>query len=80
MGGDEFAVILPNVIEAEARMGGRASSRGLTDRDAFRRQMGASIGIARQRTPGGDGLTLVRRADEAMYRAKTAGGCMAVMY
>ena len=45
----------------------------LTDRDASRLQMGASVGIAWQRAPAGDGLALVGRADEAMYRAKTAG-------
>jgi GGDEF domain-containing protein len=52
----------------------------LSDRDAFRLQIGASVGIAWQRQAGGDAATLVRRADEAMYRAKTAGGGMAVMY
>jgi predicted signal transduction protein with EAL and GGDEF domain len=42
--------------------------------------MGASVGIGWQRTGSGDGLALIRRADQAMYRAKQAGGGMAVMY
>ena len=80
MGGDEFAVILPNVIETEAQLVSERILSALTDRDAFRLQMGASVGVAWQRSSGVDALVLVRRADEAMYRAKTAGGGMAVMY
>ena len=80
MGGDEFAVILPNVIEVEAQMVAERILGALTDSEAFRLQMGASVGMAWQRTRNGDALELVRRADEAMYRAKTAGGGMAVMY
>lgn len=79
MGGDEFAVILPNVIETEAHMVAERILGALSDRNAFRLQ-GASVGSAWQRQAGGDAATLVRRADEAMYRAKTAGGGMAVMY
>lgn len=80
MGGDEFAVILPNVIEVEAQMVAERILGALTDREAFRLQMGASVGVAWQRSRGGDAVELVRRADEAMYRAKTAGGGVAVMY
>lgn len=80
MGGDEFAVILPNVVEAEAQMVADRILVALSDSVAFRLQMGASVGVAWQRATGGDGASLVRRADEAMYRAKTAGGGVAVMY
>jgi diguanylate cyclase (GGDEF)-like protein len=80
MGGDEFAVVLPNVVETEAQMVAERVLTALTDRDAFRLQMGASVGIGWQRTGSGDGLALIRRADQAMYRAKQAGGGMAVMY
>ncbi len=80
MGGDEFAVILPNVIETEAQMVAERIISALSDRSAFRLQVGASVGVAWQRPAGGDGVALVRHADEAMYRAKTAGGGMAVMY
>jgi GGDEF domain-containing protein len=42
--------------------------------------MGASLGIGWQRNATGDGRALIRRADEAMYRAKAAGGGMSVTY
>lgn len=80
MGGDEFAVVLPNVIESEAELVGARVLAALTDREAFRLQMGASVGIGWQRTATGDGRVLVRRADQAMYRAKAAGGGMSIMY
>ena len=80
MGGDEFAVILPNVVESEAQLVAERILTALSDRDAFRLQMGASVGIAWQQATGGEAAALVRHADEAMYRAKSAGGGMAVMY
>lgn len=79
MGGDEFAVVLPNVIESEARMVGERVLAALSDRDAFRLQVGASVGVGWQRNATGDGRSLVRRADQAMYRAKAAGGGQSVM-
>ena len=80
MGGDEFAIVLPNVIESEAQMVADRILDALFDRDAFRLQMGASLGIGWQRNATGDGRALIRRADEAMYRAKAAGGGMSVTY
>jgi diguanylate cyclase (GGDEF)-like protein len=80
MGGDEFAVILPNVIESEAEIVGERILGALTDRNSFRLQVGASVGVAWLRGAGGDTAALVRRADEAMYRAKSAGGGTSVMY
>jgi GGDEF domain-containing protein len=43
MGGDEFAVILPNVVEPKPKWWPSGFS-ALTDKDAFRLQMGASVG------------------------------------
>jgi diguanylate cyclase (GGDEF)-like protein/PAS domain S-box-containing protein len=80
MGGDEFAVVLPNVVESEAELVGERVLAALTDRDAFRLQVGASIGIGWQRNISGDGRSLIRRADQAMYRAKAGGGGQSVMY
>ena len=80
MGGDEFAVVLPNVVETEAEMVGDRILAALTDKDAFRLQVGASVGVAWQPPGTCDGPGLVRRADEAMYRAKAAGGGRSVMY
>jgi diguanylate cyclase (GGDEF)-like protein len=80
MGGDEFAIVLPNVIESEAQLVADRILTALTDRDAFRLQVGASLGIGWQRNAGGDGRGLIRRADQAMYRAKAAGGGIALAY
>ena len=80
MGGDEFAVILPNVIEPEAQLVAERILAALSDRDSFRLQMGASVGIAWQGPAARDAAALVRRADEAMYRAKSAGGGATATY
>ena len=74
MGGDEFAIVLPNVGQAEAQMVGQRVLEALIDRDAFRLQVGASIGVSWQHVPASDGRALIRRADEAMYRVKVMGG------
>jgi len=79
MGGDEFAVVLPNIVENEARLVGERVLRALSDREAFRLQVGVSVGVGWQRTAVGDGRSLIRRADQAMYRAKAAGGNQSVM-
>jgi diguanylate cyclase (GGDEF)-like protein/PAS domain S-box-containing protein len=79
MGGDEFAVVLPNISEIEARTVGERVLFALSDRDAFRLQVGVSVGVGWQRNAVGDGRSLVRRADQAMYRAKAAGGGQSVM-
>jgi diguanylate cyclase (GGDEF)-like protein len=80
MGGDEFAIVLPNVIEDEALLVAQRVLSALTDRVSFRLQMGASLGVGWQRTGSGDGRILIRRADQAMYRAKASGGGLALMY
>jgi diguanylate cyclase (GGDEF)-like protein/PAS domain S-box-containing protein len=80
MGGDEFAVVLPNVVEDEAQLVGERVLTALTDRDAFRLQVGASVGVGWQRNTTGDARVLIRRADQAMYRAKAAGGGQTIMY
>jgi diguanylate cyclase (GGDEF)-like protein/PAS domain S-box-containing protein len=80
MGGDEFAAVLPNVSEEEAQMVGDRVLAALIDKDGFRLQVGASVGVGWQRQTTGDGRVLIRRADQAMYRAKAAGGGQAMMY
>ncbi len=74
MGGDEFAVVLPNVVESEAQVVADRVLAALRDSDAFRLQIGVSVGVGWQRSATGDARSLVRRADQAMYRAKAAGG------
>jgi diguanylate cyclase (GGDEF)-like protein/PAS domain S-box-containing protein len=79
LGGDEFAVVLPNVVESEAQRVGERVMEALVNRDAFRLQIGASLGVAWQPPGEHDRGTLMRRADEAMYRAKAMGGGQTVL-
>jgi diguanylate cyclase (GGDEF)-like protein len=74
MGGDEFAVLLPDVRDAEhalevARkvLGGLRRSFEI---DGLTLEVGGSIGIACFPDHGEDGETLLQRADIAMYAAK----------
>jgi diguanylate cyclase (GGDEF)-like protein len=77
-GGEEFAVLLPGVDPATAaaiaeRIRSRTESTlislapGITDR------ISVSIGIAVAPSQALDRITLLRRADEALYRAKQTG-------
>lgn len=75
-GGDEFATLMPASSFEEARCGARRIREVIeslvvqfADR-TFR--ITASLGLA-ERLPGEDGLSLVKRADEALYAAKKAG-------
>jgi diguanylate cyclase (GGDEF)-like protein len=74
MGGDEFCIVMPDVDAADAKLLGdriqarfeRARVHPLTGR------LTASIGVAQLRA-GENAESLLRRADQAMYRAKTSG-------
>jgi two-component system, sensor histidine kinase LadS len=74
-GGDEFVVVLPSILEA-----GAVSSVADTIRERVvlpnwingrERHVTAAIGEALYPHDGDDGATLLERADEAMYAAKT---------
>ncbi len=78
-GGDEFAIILPETNQVEAR---RAAERIL---EAFRDRafvgehhgpvpIGASIGAATFPADGRTGTELIAAADQALYRVKRDGG------
>ncbi|MFF2319149.1 putative bifunctional diguanylate cyclase/phosphodiesterase [Arthrobacter sp. NPDC058097] len=75
LGGDEFAVLLLNAGEQEAlELADRlraALSEPLTLR-GIALQVGVSVGIAMFPEQGKDLKTLLRKADTAMYRAKTS--------
>lgn len=76
-GGDEFTVILPDLKHPEdaARVAGKILRR-LSEPIAAGNAMiecSASIGIAVSPDDGTDIDTLLRNADDAMYRAKEAG-------
>jgi diguanylate cyclase (GGDEF)-like protein len=73
VGGDEFAVILPESTLADAdqlycRIQSAVSARPIAEVG----KLHLSAGIAELR-PGDDGVTLFQRTDEALYRAKAAG-------
>jgi len=82
LGGDEFAVLA-------TRVDGPASARRIAGHlaEALNRpfafdgravDVSASIGIALQPEPGGDGAALLRQAETAMYDAKQRGDQVAV--
>jgi diguanylate cyclase (GGDEF)-like protein len=77
-GGDEFAVLLPGIAEAEAlavaervRDAVSGSTTGSTD-SLIKIPVQISMGVA-QLTKDGSFDSLLRAADEALYRAKGAG-------
>jgi diguanylate cyclase (GGDEF)-like protein len=77
LGGDEFAVLLTDDESARAsdlalRLA-RAAATPMNDVKGRLLQVGASIGIATVDMPGVEGGELLRRADAAMYQAKTSG-------
>ena len=77
LGGDEFAVLLTDTACADAtdlalRLG-QAATTPMSDTKGRLLRVGASIGIATVARPGVEGGELLRRADAAMYQAKTSG-------
>jgi diguanylate cyclase (GGDEF)-like protein len=82
LGGDEFALLLTDVRSLDAA---RAVAMKITEAleqpfpvDSMSISVRASIGIALSPDHGDDDETLRRRADIAMYKAKRAGGGIAV--
>jgi diguanylate cyclase (GGDEF)-like protein len=80
MGGDEFAIVVPNVGRDESELVGQRVLDALLDQDSFRLQIRASVGVSWQNSSVGDRKVLLRRADEAMYKAKAAGGGLMVVW
>lgn len=83
LGGDEFVIIAPGLC-GEAEIGRLcaklidAISRPLSI-DSRELSVGGSFGCAVFPDHGTDGLALLKRADDAMYRAKqVGGGCYAL--
>lgn len=76
-GGDEFVIVIPDLQnEADCQVVAEKILLALTpefkvDGQTFR--IGASIGISVYPDDAGDGETLLRNADVAMYRAKELG-------
>ncbi len=76
LGGDEFAVLLPETDLAGAFVAAK-TLRGSLDApitiEGVRMPVGSSVGISLFPAHGDDPLTLLRRADIAMYAAKRGG-------
>ena len=75
LGGEEFAIIVPETDAAGAEAVAervRRSLAALRVADAPEFAVTASFGVA-EYTPDEDGDSLLRRADDAMYRAKRLG-------
>ena len=74
LGGDEFAVLLPGVCDEEAALRvGRRVLHALEQPialDEIEVEVGASVGIALAPQHAGEGPSLLKRADMAMYAAK----------
>jgi diguanylate cyclase (GGDEF)-like protein/PAS domain S-box-containing protein len=77
IGGDEFAMILDQVQDREAAAKVASSVGAIISRpylvDEKECRLGASIGVGIYPTDGEDAQTLLRLADQAMYRAKSQG-------
>ncbi|MBU0751839.1 MAG: PAS domain S-box protein [Gammaproteobacteria bacterium] len=77
LGGDEFVVVLPNV--ADSVVAGQVADKIVAaldqpySLDGHSVESSPSIGIALYPADGEDGEILLKRADEAMYRAKSMG-------
>jgi diguanylate cyclase (GGDEF)-like protein len=77
IGGDEFAIIMPKIDSLDdptnlaRRIGVAVSEPFVIDNSAA--EFGVGVGIAIAPNDGTDADELVRRADRALYRAKSAG-------
>jgi diguanylate cyclase (GGDEF)-like protein len=78
-GGDEFAIILPETTEDEARSAAERILEAFRER-AFQGEqrgpvpIGASIGVATYPADGRTSTELIASADRALYRVKREGG------
>ena len=83
LGGDEFTVLLPNVDVEQAHLWAQQVLAALSTPCHWGNVLldfGASIGVAVSPYDAGDGATLLRYADMAMYRAKERGRGNYVFY
>jgi len=83
IGGDEFAVVAVHLADADDALQVAAQVVQALAAPLFlgdlRLDVGASVGVALYPDHAADADALRRRADAAMYRAKQAGGCRAVL-
>ena len=72
VGGEEFAVVLPGVEPSQARAGAERARAGIERPIEGVGPVTVSIGLTSAQ-PGDDRVSLLRRADAALYRAKRGG-------
>jgi two-component system cell cycle response regulator len=78
-GGEEFVVVMPEtplpvaLLVAERLRAALAEKPVLVGEAPLELQVTVSIGVAATRDPGETAASLLRRADEALYAAKTEG-------
>lgn len=77
IGGDEFVVLVPELAESEAALGLAEKIRQVIRQpfmvDGHQLDISCSLGVAIYPDDGIDEISLTKRADEAMYRAKDDG-------
>jgi diguanylate cyclase (GGDEF)-like protein len=71
-GGEEFAIIVPGAAAEQSAGVAERMRRAVADIDAVE-AVTVSAGVAAFPSDGGDPVTLVKRADEALYRSKREG-------
>ncbi len=83
LGGDEFAAFLPDLTEGAARKVAERLAAAVKEPvdigNGATARLAVSIGVAMGPVPDEEAERWLRRADEAMYRAKRSGGGRAVV-
>lgn len=75
-GGDEFAVLLSHADVEAARLAASRMAQAIANVRTPAGALGVNIGVASVPEDGGDMDTLLRVADDRMYRAKASGSSM----
>ena len=77
LGGEEFGVLLPNTTEREAGLSAERLRAAIASTSCENRgvtlSVTVSLGVAERREAAADLEAIMRKADEALYRAKAGG-------
>lgn len=77
LGGDEFTLLLPDIVEPQAILGVVQTVLNVLAKpfnlDGYKISITASVGVSFYPLDGEDPDTLLKKADKAMYRAKERG-------
>ena len=77
-GGEEFVAILPDCTQDQASAAAERMRKGIADSDNGICKVTVSVGVARY--DGGDCTETIKKADEALYRAKSEGRNRVIHY